>query len=127
RQRARDAMIVLAIIPKIRGCTQFGHENSSMAAYWSIHAALHAGDGALNAILREKRRLGGRTRGQQRRTAAMKLNAKITRLVAHWRAADPLQHQHRPAAAYVHAVTEIPLRTVQHHLRRLKLSRARSA
>jgi hypothetical protein len=130
RQRARNAMAVLALVPQIRAHLSFGHENSQRAVYLSLLAASYASDAAVNAMLaaatRQGGRKGGQKTGQNVTLAAAETDKTIRRFVARWRASEELRDQYDSATSYVQSQTHLSLRTVQRHFARLGLSRRAS-
>lgn len=129
RQRARNEMHVLVLVSQARTQLSFGTENSHRAVYYAVLAMAHANNAAANAVLaeetRQARQKGGRKTGAIVASTAAATDKTIRRLVAHWRASDELRDQYRTATSYVQSQTPFTARTVQRHLKRLGLSRAR--
>lgn len=126
RQRARSAMLVLALTQQARGHLSFGTENSHLAVYAAMLAVAHANNAAANAVLAEAERQGGRkgglTTGEQVTQAATARQEQIRTLVGRWRASDELKLQYRSATSYVCEITGLADRTVQRHLKTLGLT-----
>lgn len=127
RQRARNEMYVLALLPQIRAHLSFGAENSQRAVYYALIAMAHANNAAVNAVLaaaaRQGGQKGGRKTGQRITRIAAETEKTIRRLVARWRASEELRERFRTSTAYVCDQTGLAARTVQRHLKKLGLAR----
>ena len=115
-------MHVLVHLATARRHLALGHENARLATHAALLAGLYANDAAANAVIAEKPRKGGRTRGAQKSQEAAQHDDALRRHYQRWRKSEELQDDFKTPAGYLRDQTGLSRATVYRRLQRITQS-----
>jgi hypothetical protein len=102
KARAKDAMMVLALLRQVRANLSPGHEHAIMAAHDAVLAGLYASNSALRAELAQAvSTKGGRGRGAKIAKDAATHDRTIRRYARLWHSDEDVRYEHPNLVDYI--------------------------